>query len=203
MARGPHVGYIYAIEDPMLPAEAGLRFIYVGVSHQPWLAVKRIITRPPIEMVSWVESLRKAFPEGLMVYGSEICRLYHGDSLLLPEIPRGLTLLNWKILDYEEEEFINPSLTLRVANRTKRSIWIDRLRQEGHPLRNAKIGRKSRENAENTHSKEEIGVLFDKTHSLFDELRSKEGEFSPQKLDETIKNLENLKAILMNLAQKP
>jgi len=142
-ARGPHAGYIFAIADPIKSIEGKKEVLcYVGVSHEPWISIDRIMRRPPSSLKKWVDDVHQTFPEGLVVYGEIICSLYHGDIAKLPPPSPGLSVLNWKILDFEEEEPATAlALPIRITQKTKKTIWIQRLIEQGHPILNGDSGR--------------------------------------------------------------
>lgn len=137
----PASGYIYTIRDPRIPKPYNI--IFVGNSDVPWVAVERHLRRSSNPRVAeWATKLIADFPEGLRMHGQIVADRWHGENIDLPESYDGRTLLEWDIVDFEEEQLPSDDHAFHTIGRgSKKAYWIKKLQDEGHPLLNNVAGR--------------------------------------------------------------
>lgn len=135
--------YVWFIRDPRITAaEEGsepLNIVYVGSGYEPWLSVKRHLTRSSNpELQNWVSKLHDDFPEGIQILDQVVCEIYHGEIRNLPEPTPGITRVEWGILAYEGDRVQGDHYTNLG---TLKAYWIKKLKAQGHPLLNRGVGR--------------------------------------------------------------
>lgn len=132
-------GYLYYIKDPRKPE--GANIVFVGLSNEPWLAVRRHLVRSQNPaMKTWARDLLNECPEGLDVPGKSVAERWHGEDIEIPDAPPGLTRVEWGILEYVEGIQHSHDGVILIGPGRKQ-FWIDKFVEEGHPILNRRVGR--------------------------------------------------------------
>lgn len=143
MAKGKSGGYVFGIKDPRLTAKGEPDIVFVGNGRRPWESVERHLRDSSNAQVwEWAKGLFEDFPEGLVIHDQIVCDAYHGEEVEFPEPIEGRTLVEWVILDVEDDDDHVDAGLLRVGQKgTKKQQVIRKLMREGHPLMNRFPGR--------------------------------------------------------------
>jgi hypothetical protein len=136
-ASNPHVGYIYVVELPYPMRKMGedKHILWVGVSEQPWVTFHRAsngLGTP--RMVALMREIKKYSQEHMysnfVWRKEEIVDAYkEGREQSVHSIDSSMLWLPWRIVD---DNF---------AKQMTVQHYLDKFRNEGHPLRNGQPGR--------------------------------------------------------------